>query len=73
MIESAQDLFGVLVIRMSVFTSVNADGSHQGKLVTLARIHCQRKNANEKFSEFISLNSGKRLEAEFHFNSDYIG
>ena len=69
----AQDLFGVLVIRMSVFTSVNADGSHQGKLVTLARIHCRRKNADAEFQKFCELNSGKRLEAEFNFNSDFIG
>jgi hypothetical protein len=69
----AQDLFGVLVIRLSVFTRVNADGSQQGKRVTVARIQCQRKNADVEFKAFCVLNTGKRFDAEFNFDSDFIG
>ena len=66
--NSAGKLFGVLVIGMTVFL-----GSEHGKLVTVARIHCQRKNADTEFAKFCELNTGKRFEAEFRFNSDYIG
>jgi hypothetical protein len=68
MSDLAQDLFGVLVIRMSVFL-----GSQQGKRVTVARIHCPRKNADAEFNAFCELNTGKRFDAEFNFNSDFIG
>lgn len=68
MTESAQNLFGVLVIGMTVFL-----GSEHGKLVTVARIHCQRKNADAEFAKFCELNRGKNFNAEFRFNSDFIG
>lgn len=66
--DLAQDLFGVLVIGMTVFL-----GSEHGKLVTVARIHCQRKNADAEFAKFRELNTGKRFNAEFRFDSDFIG
>lgn len=73
MIESAQNLFGVLVIAMFIALDGSPDGSQKGKLVTVARIHCQRKNANDEFQKFCELNRGKKFNAEFRFNSDFIG
>jgi hypothetical protein len=70
--ELAHDLFGVLVIAMFVALDGNPDGSQKGKLVTVARIHCQRKNANNEFQKICALNKGKKFNAEFRFNSDYV-
>jgi hypothetical protein len=66
--DLAGDLFGVLAIGMVVFL-----GNPQGKLVTVARIHCQRKNADAEFQKFCELNKGKQFNAEFRFDSDFIG
>jgi hypothetical protein len=72
MSDLAQDLFGVLVIAMFVALDGSPDGSQKGKLVTLARIHCQRKNANGEFQKFCELNKGKQFNAEFRFESDFV-
>ena len=68
----AQDLFGFLVIFMEVTVHV-CDNNMTHKLVTVARIPCQRKNADAEFQKFNEHNGGKGFRAEFRFNSAYIG
>ena len=70
--ELAQDLFGVLVICMMVIVEADENGNSRQKQVTVARIHCQRKNADAEFFKFKDLNGGNNFHAAFYFNSDFI-
>ena len=70
--ESAQDLFGVLVICMMVILKVDENGNSRQKQVTVARIHCQRKNADAEFFKFKDLNGGNNFHAAFYFDSACI-
>lgn len=70
--ELSQDLFGVLVICMEITVHV-CENNIDNKLITVARIRCQRKNADVEFQKFTAHNSGKGFRAEFRFNSAYIG
>lgn len=70
--ESAQDLFGVLVICMMVIIEADENGNSRQKQVTVARIHCQRKNAEAELFKFKDLNGGNNFHAAFYFNSASI-
>ena len=71
--ELAQDLCGMLVISIQV--SVSADDiTFRGKMVTVARIHCQRSNAEKEFARFAENNREiGRIHARFNFDSDFVG
>ena len=72
MIESAQDLFGVLVISIQVSLS-NDDITFRGKMVVVARIHCQRANAEKEFARFAENNQEiGRIHARFNFDSAFV-
>ena len=69
--DLAENLFGVLVICIQV--TLPADkGNFREKLVTVARVHCQRKNADIEFSQFKESNTGMRFHAQFNFNSAFV-
>ena len=70
--DLAQDLFGMLVITVEVSLSTN-DVTFRGKIVTLARIHCQRKDAEKEFQRFAENNRDiGRIHARFNFDSDFV-
>jgi hypothetical protein len=69
--DLAENLFGVLVISMQVSLTAN-DITFRGKMVTLARIHCQRKDAGKEFQRFAENNPDTRPHATFNFDSDFV-
>jgi hypothetical protein len=70
--ESAQDLFGVLVIRLMVILEADKKGNYREKQVTVARVHCPRKNAEAEFFKFKESNGSKNFHAAFYFESAFI-
>ena len=66
--ELAQDLSGMLIIYMQISLGMEMGREKQ---VTIARVHCTRKNAEMEFAKFKDLNIGN-FHAEFNFNSDFI-
>jgi hypothetical protein len=69
--ELAQDLSGMLIIYMQVTLEWDKNNSRQ-KQVTIARVRCTRKNAEQEFSKFKDLNPPGNFHAEFNFDSDFV-
>jgi hypothetical protein len=55
-----------------VILEADKNGNYREKQVTVARVHCQRKNAEAEFFKFKESNGGNNFHAKFDFNSDFI-
>lgn len=62
-------IFGTLRIKLFV-PHRKEHGIQQGRLVTLATIHCERSVASERYEEWLSLNPtiAKQVEATFYYS-----
>jgi cobalamin biosynthesis protein CbiG len=70
--ELAQELSGMLIIYMQVTLESDKNGNNREKQVTIARVRCTRKNAEQVFAKFKDLNPPGNFHAEFNFDLEFI-